>query len=971
MKELYTIIPVFVASLAMAQTYNYDAASKSLVISGDGSSTQITLTDPITPGSTIPGSSATFGETTSVKLKDIHAKVDARDAIAPVSAVNAVTLVLENTTLDATTSIDGSGRAQSLVIDSSSSLNFTGLTSLLTNTNQIQNNGNIQYIASDVSSSILYVWQVRSDISGTLGGTGRISMENPGHDYSTTYSMGLIKSAAAIHDLIISGNYTVDLNNVETQGDAYIAGIDNFNGGGLISGVGITGNLTVNAAKATAYGVLAYRIGTSGNNFTGEISVSGRNAYGIMAATAYLSSEIHLGQIGQLNIGKLTVTGNDGAATGILANYVSDSLTIKEMKVTGTSFARGLSLANGHSGSGKQIAIEKLTVKATDGMAAGIIGGNFSGTTGILGKSALFSKLQLGELEVCASLDAYGIIGDVLNIFSGEEIGSIKVTSTDGKATGLYSNADTNSAFKLTGKIEVNGKDWASGIYKPYNTTSLELADGATITAQTESANPTECTAIHADELHIISAPNATFTGNVIANSMMLSADVNLTVNGNVYGNIKGESANKFAKSFYKIDALEVSGLLGTHAPAANEKQIQGTISDASISGDSLVGKFINGDKASGTALSWEITENTYFQERSNTAKEKQFAKTIDSIAYTGDSATDAASAAKKQNLAAAIAAGWGFSTMDMSTVAKTAYENAALAEDIYWDTFFKTGRLMETLSRASDENARMQSWEVSARTINRFGTAGGKSDGDEYDYNTYGGMAQIDKQFGDILVGGGVGGWTSKTKDGAAGKSDSDIIALTIYADWDFGYNFDWFGEIYYGRAMNTLKKQLTIGNINADWDANIIGGFTAIRYSWQVADSFSIKPFLGVMLAYNMQDSLETSEAKVDSQDYSNCKGVVGVEASWQPIKNLYLSGRVMYGYEFADCKYDVSSEMLGWGRFSYTGYETSRNSGIAGIGINYQFLANWNFGVSYNAELRSSELNNNINASVGYRF
>ena len=60
-----------------------------------------------------------------------------------------------------------------------------------------------------------------------------------------------------------------------------------------------------------------------------------------------------------------------------------------------------------------------------------------------------------------------------------------------------------------------------------------------------------------------------------------------------------------------------------------------------------------------------------------------------------------------------------------------------------------------------------------------------------------------------------------------------------------------------------------------------------------------------------------------------------------------------------------------MLGWGRFSYTGYETSRNSGIAGIGINYQFLANWNFGVSYNAELRSSELNNNINASVGYRF
>lgn len=41
------------------------------------------------------------------------------------------------------------------------------------------------------------------------------------------------------------------------------------------------------------------------------------------------------------------------------------------------------------------------------------------------------------------------------------------------------------------------------------------------------------------------------------------------------------------------------------------------------------------------------------------------------------------------------------------------------------------------------------------------------------------------------------------------------------------------------------------------------------------------------------------------------------------------------------------------------------------VAGIGVNYQLTKSWNIGVNYNAEIRSSELNNNINASIGFRW
>ena len=107
------------------------------------------------------------------------------------------------------------------------------------------------------------------------------------------------------------------------------------------------------------------------------------------------------------------------------------------------------------------------------------------------------------------------------------------------------------------------------------------------------------------------------------------------------------------------------------------------------------------------------------------------------------------------------------------------------------------------------------------------------------------------------------------------------------------------------------------------------------------------------------------------MDSKDYTNVKGVVGVEGAWQPIEKLYISARVMYAYEFADNEYDMSFEMMGWGHSHYRAYETDRSSVVAGVGVNYQLTKSWNIGVNYNAEIRSSELNNNINASIGFRW
>ena len=1008
MKKIYPIIAVLVAGTVMAQTYNYDSTNKTLEISGDGTSTAKSLTASIAPGGTIPGSGATFGETTTVTLKDIVAEVASgkTNTIAPVSSTNSVTLKLENATLNTKAAIDGSGHPQTLIIDENSTLKLTESTSLLQGTDRIQNDGHIEQIVTSLYRDV-YLWNSQGrrygvGCSGILDGTGKMSFFSRS-TARTSNSMGFIYYDKEISDLKITGDYTVDMDNLVTTASGFVTGVNTATGHTDLT-MDLTGSLTVNARQATAIGILANTMGAAAGarttkDFSGTLTVTGKKAYGIKLVgnvvstpEAFLLDE-YTGDMANIRVGTLNVTGVGDEATGILAGNLKD-FSVESITVKGVNIAKGIHAAGGSSReTTRGIDIGNISVTATsatttsNSVAFGILAGKISsGSTISITDTQVLDVLNISNIEVAGG-EAYGIRAKNIRGFWGWDdsgyIDNISATATSGSAYGVA--LDYDGYFILKGNITAQGTTLANGIKAGY--LDLFLCDGASITATTTDPNATETAALRiADQLTLskdsnVETVNATFTGDVFAINMDIASGINLTVNGNVYSNVSGAGANSFAKSFYKIDALDVGGLVGTHNPSASENQIQGTISDTTISGGSLTGSFTNGDTASGTALSWEITENTYFQDQSTTAKEKQIAKTVDSVAYTGDSATDTANVAKKQTLAAAMAAGLGMSALDMSTVAKTAYENAALAEDIYWDTFFRAGRLMDTWQGEGDElnaklpkrfrNARMQSWEVSVRTINRFGTAGGESDGDEYDYNTYGGMAQIDKQLGDLLIGGGVGGWFSKTKDGAAGKADSDIIAVTLYADWNFGYNFDWFGEIYYGRAMNTLKKPGIGGDISADWDANLIGGFTAIRYNWQVMDTVSIKPFAGVMLAYNMQDSLDADAAKVDAKDYTNCKGVVGVEAAWQPIKNLYLSGRVMYGYEFADCKYDVSTEVLGWGKTSYTGYETSRSSIIAGIGVNYQFLTHWNVGVSYNAEFRSSKLNNNINASVGYKF
>lgn len=326
------------AGIACAQTYNYDSSSETLVITGKGNTVadRITLEGPITPGSTVPGTSEIFGDTKEIILKDVWTSPDSIRIkyVEPTSEGNNTTLKLENSRLGASGDFDKGGTGLILILDSQSSLELYG--NRLTNTIRIENQGNIRCTNGTVSASS-YLWDNKTTTgsSGVLGGSGYYSFGNVS-SIETNKDFGLIKTSGQITDLEISGIYTVDGNSAKTiDDDSYIVGV-NTSSSSDGQAMTISGSLTINAKQGTGIGILANQLGSDDvslkNNYSGQIYVTAKDAFGVKVGKNAAKDPSAAGDIYSLSVGELdiesTITSGStqGEATGIYAKSVKRDL---------------------------------------------------------------------------------------------------------------------------------------------------------------------------------------------------------------------------------------------------------------------------------------------------------------------------------------------------------------------------------------------------------------------------------------------------------------------------------------------------------------------------------------------------------------------------------------------------------------------------------------------------------------------
>lgn len=1093
------------AGIACAQTYNYDSSSETLVITGKGNTVadRITLEGPITPGSTVPGTSEIFGDTKEIILKDVWTSPDSIRIkyVEPTSEGNNTTLKLENSRLGASGDFDKGGTGLILILDSQSSLELYG--NRLTNTIRIENQGNIKCTNGTVSASS-YLWDNKTTTgsSGVLGGSGYYSFGNVS-SIETNKDFGLIKTSGQITDLEISGIYTVDGNSAKTIGDdSYIVGV-NTSSSSDGQAMTISGSLTINAKQGTGIGILANQLGSDDvslkNNYSGQIYVTA-NAITVKGYTN--ATGIHLTEGGRnLTISDMQVSaGISGNAAGIIAapgrdNPVStagnlENIRIDNLEVSGGADATGI-FANSITKSGQnENIIGNITVSSENGLANGIfadnaditLGGKIlsssenSNAYGIWAENELHLKMLDGsEISAIAAnensstqairsknlyltfdgsatingdlmadagmelnnggnvvvngniegkhLAAESTIGTVsgkmkfdsvagLNItasvgsleigMSGEDSGYIKVNTVETSANisnavlVTIENANGNVSFNSVNSATVNN---AVGDISATNVTNgLNVGDVGNIRVSGTNVNVLDGKTVSGDivsttDLILSNEGSATLTGSVSAGGNRLTINSVFGINSsaatvisagtlggaglrgtinNHYDNIFGFSATDDSSG----SLTAATALKGTHDVVSNN--ISGMI-DGDLDpfeNTYITVKYVN----VGSNVGYEIEKNTYLAEAVATNEfEKALAKTYDDLEYIdGDDAANEAAVTKKRNFAAMVKSGTLGAILPQSVV-HSVRMNMDLADIIHLDTLNRTSAAIDGLGAKSSgtEVSGGRFSGITVRNINRFATYGGDENMDGSSDYISGGLVNFEYTAGNtFLAGFGFGGFQAKSSGkGNCGKAETQSLAVNAYTDWRFFGNFDWYFGATYAFGMNKAERMNILNKSKADWNSNLIGVFTGVRYAWKpFADTgFYLKPTIGVNADFLMNPSFTEKSGEermsAESENYTSVKSLVGIEGTYAFSNGFYFTGRMFYTHEFCDDRYGVNA-MLGSSFIRVRGWKMDRDAGVFGAGIGYSITEQWSVYADYAADV-SDKVRHNVNMGVTFKF
>ena len=488
--------------------------------------------------------------------------------------------------------------------------------------------------------------------------------------------------------------------------------------------------------------------------------------------------------------------------------------------------------------------------------------------------------------------------------------------------------------------------------------------------------------------------------GRVIeANKMISFEGVNAGEDGVVLraAKLTGTSAKDIVDALYKDaygigadgeESLTKYTLVGDHGDIDGKIAADiSEIADKSLNDANLKGEYRNGENGK---VVFNVSKNSFFENRATSENEKAFAQILDSAEYTGNDASDEKAVAVKRNYYN-LAQNGGFASALPQAVSRAARMNMDLANIVHLDTINRTSATRDMLNAygkklnefgRTDSLVRGTSF-VTVRNINRFASYGGDSYASGSNDYIYGGLVNAEYIVNeDLFAGLGVGGFQAKSsgKDNS-GKAETQSFALNLYGDYAFYDGFDWYFGATYAFGMNNTDRQRGAEIATSDWNSNLVGIFSGVRYTWKPFEdqSIAIKPLVGVNANFLLNPSYDEDaggldKLSIEERDYSSFKTIVGVEAVKAFDFGLSVAARMFYTHEFADNSYNVGATLgdsyRTYGSFVYRGYEMDRDAGIFGVGLGYDINPDWRVYLDYAAEV-SGDVYHNLNAGVQLKF
>lgn len=763
-------------------------------------------------------------------------------------------------------------------------------------------------------------------------------------------------------DVFVRGSAgSLELGKVENVGVAKVNG-DTVIGEAKDITIVEGGDITVNtSADSLALGKVGnvYAAKVNGDIVINETSQNVQIAEG---------RNVSIGTAGYLSLGKVADVGVAKVDGNAIINEAGNVIILEGKDVRVDVLADSLSLGKVDNVYAAKVNGDTIIEEASQNVHI-VDGQNASiGSAGSLNVDKLGGNLtvaQVGETAVDS------VVGDVV---IGTATGNVSVSNSS-SATVVNASGDisaTNISNGLTvgnvGNVNVSNAD-------------VNVLDGGTLGGDIVSST----------DLTLTNGGTATIAGSVSAGSNRLTIGSAFNVNSSAAtvisaGTLSGaglrDTINNHYDSAFGFSATDDSAgtltaatsLKGVHNVSSNN--ITGTIEGdlASVENAYTKIKYVN----VGNNVGYEVESNTYLTDAVATNEtERAYAEIYDNLEYVeGDDAANATSVAKKRNFVAMVNGGT-LGALNPQSVVHGVRMNMDLADIIHLDTLNRTSSSADALAAADHAERPSGDANITVRNINRFASYGGDGNIDGSNDYISGGLVNVEYAVNrEFFAGLGAGGFQSKsTGKGNCGKAETQSFAVNAYADWRFFDNFDWYFGATYAFGMNEAERANIVDRSKAEWDSNLVGVFTGVRYAWKpfLDREFYVKPTIGANANFLMNPSFdEKSGAErmhFDSDRYTSVKSLVGIEATYALANGFYFAGRMFYTHEFCDERYDVNS-MFGATAIRTRGWEMDRNAGVFGAGLGYNITDQWRVYADYAAEV-SGRVYHNLNAGIQFRF
>lgn len=753
----------------------------------------------------------------------------------------------------------------------------------------------------------------------------------------------------------------VELGKIANVGIAKINGNANIDEAGditIVEGKGITVSTSANSLSlGKVESVYAEKVG--GATSINEASQGVRIIEG---------QDVTIGSVGWVSLGNVDNVGIAKVDGATVIGEAKEITIVEGGDITVNTSADSLALGKVGSVYAAKVNGDTIIEEASQNVYI-VDGQNASiGSAGSLNVDKLGGNLtvaQVGETAVDS------VAGDVV---IGTATGNVSVSNSS-SATVVNASGDisaTNISNGLTvgnvGNVNVSNAD-------------VNVLDGGTLGGDIVSST----------DLTLTNGGTATIAGSVSAGSNRLTIGSAFNVNSSAAtvissGTLSGaglrDTINNHYDSAFGFSATDDSAgtltaatsLKGVHNVSSNN--ITGTIEGdlASVENAYTKIKYVN----VGNNVGYEVESNTYLTDAVATNEtERAYAEIYDNLEYVeGDDAANATSVAKKRNFVAMVNGGT-LGALNPQSVVHGVRMNMDLADIIHLDTLNRTSSSADALAAADHAERPSGDANITVRNINRFASYGGDGNIDGSNDYISGGLVNVEYAVNrEFFAGLGAGGFQSKsTGKGNCGKAETQSFAVNAYADWRFFDNFDWYFGATYAFGMNEAERANIVDRSKAEWDSNLVGVFTGVRYAWKpfLDREFYVKPTIGANANFLMNPSFdEKSGAErmhFDSDRYTSVKSLVGIEATYALANGFYFAGRMFYTHEFCDERYDVNS-MFGATAIRTRGWEMDRDAGVFGAGLGYNITDQWRVYADYAAEV-SGRVYHNLNAGIQFRF